>query len=289
MACWDSFSHTLSHVGRLLWEIPGFATTSTRSLQSEVGKSGCDFPPAPTTFPFHAWRTGDVLTAARAARGAASQHGSAQLLLWILSVLHGDGVVPLSSTPKWAASHGLWRELGNVPGEVGVGVNHSKAPSLHSSRDAPLSPQVRGTRRRSLLQPCSDPRAGGTSLVWELWGSLGLILGQPCSGCLPRVLPWSLLRWRSTAGGIQVSPYTRGSDGCFTVGRVEDTAVGRGWERGIIQPGDSRDPGLNRAAPPPSPQPPFWPAERKCLQNPASGDFLQKGRDVGASWALGVS
>lgn len=59
-------------------------------------------------------------------------------------------------------------------------------------------------------------------------------------------------------------------------------------DRGASQPGDGRDPGLNRAAPPPSSQPPFWLAERKCLQKTAPGDFLQKGRGVGASWALGT-
>lgn len=87
VACWDSFSLTLSHVGRLQAAgasqgIPGFAATSTRSLQSKVGKSGCDFPPAPTTLPFHTWQMGDVLTAARAARGAASQHRCPQRPSW---------------------------------------------------------------------------------------------------------------------------------------------------------------------------------------------------------------
>lgn len=72
VACWDSFSLTLSHIGRLWaagtsWGIPGFS--ATHSLQSEVGKSGCDTPSAPTTFPFHARQIGDVLTAARAAKG----------------------------------------------------------------------------------------------------------------------------------------------------------------------------------------------------------------------------
>jgi len=89
--------------------MPGFGATSAGSLQSEVGKSGCDFPPAPTTFPFHTRWTGDVLTAARAARGAVSQHGHTQLLLQIPSVLHGDEDVLFSSTPKQAASDELWR------------------------------------------------------------------------------------------------------------------------------------------------------------------------------------
>lgn len=57
------------------------------------------------------------------------------------------------------------------------------AKLLHptAAGNASLSPLVRGSRRRILLQPCSDPRAGETSPAWELWGSLGLILGQPCS------------------------------------------------------------------------------------------------------------
>lgn len=81
------------------------------------------------------------------------------------------------------------------------------AKLLHptAAGNASRSPLVRGSRRRNLLQPCSDSRPGETSPVWEPRGSLALILGQPCSGCLPCVPPWSLLRGRSTAGGIQIS------------------------------------------------------------------------------------
>lgn len=57
------------------------------------------------------------------------------------------------------------------------------AKLLHPTAAGNASPRpvVSGSRRRSLLQPCSDPRAGKTSLVWDLQGSLRLILGQPCS------------------------------------------------------------------------------------------------------------
>lgn len=101
-------------------------------------------PPPPS--PYHAWWTGDVLTAARAARGAASQHRCAQLLLGILSVLHRAEDVLFSSNPKQAASDGLWRGPGDVPGAVGVGVNHSKAPSPHSSREC--LPEPPGQRKQ---------------------------------------------------------------------------------------------------------------------------------------------
>lgn len=102
-------------------------------------------PPPPS--PFHTWWTGDVLTAAREARGAASQHGRAQLLLQILSVLHGDEVL-FFSTPKQAASNGLWRGPGDVPGAVGAGVNHSKAPSPHSSRECLPEPPGQGKQEK---------------------------------------------------------------------------------------------------------------------------------------------
>jgi len=56
------------------------------------------------------------------------------------------------------------------------------AKLLHptAAGNASLSPLVRRSRRRSLLPSCSNTRAGETPLMWELWGSLSLIFGQPC-------------------------------------------------------------------------------------------------------------
>ena len=53
-----------------------------------------------------------------------------------------------SSIPKQAASDGLWRGPGDVPGAVGVGVNHSKAPSPHSSRECLPEPPGQGRQEQ---------------------------------------------------------------------------------------------------------------------------------------------
>lgn len=64
-----TFTHRQALGCRDLMGDPRLFCHKTHSLQSEVGKSGCDTPSAPTTFPFHARQIGDVLTAARAAKG----------------------------------------------------------------------------------------------------------------------------------------------------------------------------------------------------------------------------
>lgn len=262
--------------------IPGFTTTSNCSLQSEVGKRGCEFPSAPTTSPSHPQQVGDVLAAVK---GAASQHGHTQILCG--SSVSFTAIVSYSPPPLSRQQVLGWGGGCVMCLEWGVWVLTTPLP--HGSRQHLPEPPGQGKQEEEPAPACSEHRTGNTSLVWEPWHSLSLILGQPCgittkAGVYP-------IHCRCPCSGRQVpqmgvkSPPTRHPGammGALQRGGGKHSHRPLRWDRGGSQPRAGRDPGLNRAAPPPSPWPPLRLAERKCLQKSAAGDFLEKGRGEGA-------
>lgn len=88
VACWDSLSLKLSHVGRPRGPRGGSQALAPEALAPANWRwqkvAAASLLPAPSTFPFHVRGTG---SAAQAAGQAASQHRPAQVHLWMLTFL----------------------------------------------------------------------------------------------------------------------------------------------------------------------------------------------------------